>query len=65
MQSKGCRLTAEELRTGYVSQCIEHEEGDYDMKLTPNGPQVVEALVAMIQDFSADRFDAWLALIAG
>lgn len=55
-----CRLTAEILMTGHVSQCIEHEEGDYDIAVTANGPAVQEALVKMLRDFDGTKFKEWL-----
>ena len=55
-----CRLTAEVLMTGVVSQCIEHEEGDYDIAVTANGPAVTDALVEMIRKFDGADFEKWL-----
>ena len=55
-----CRLTAEVLLTGHVSQCIEHEDGDYDMAVTANGPAVQDALVGMLRAFDGGKFQEWL-----
>ena len=44
LKRHGCRLTAEVLMTGAVSQTIEHEEGDFLIEITSNGPAVQEAL---------------------
>lgn len=53
---KKCRLTAEVLMTGHVSQCIEHEDGDFAIEVTANGPEVQEALVKMIRGFDGASF---------
>lgn len=64
LRRKGCRLTAEVLDTGLVSQCIEHEDGDFDMKIVANnGPRVKQALCEMICAFDEAKFDAWLRAI--
>lgn len=55
-----CRLTAEVLSVGMVSQCVEHEEGDFLMEVTPNGPQVQDALVKMLCEFDGAKFEEWL-----
>ena len=60
LRRHGCRLTAEVLMTGHVSQCIEHTEGDYDIEVTPNGPEVQAALVKMIRAFDGTKFEEWL-----
>ena len=60
MRRHGCRLTAEVLSTGHVSQCIEHDEGDFDIKITKNGPDVQEALVRMLRAFDGPTFENWL-----
>lgn len=60
LRRHGCRLTAEVLMTGHVSQCIEHEEGDYDMEVTENGPVVQESLVKMLRKFDGAEFERWL-----
>ena len=60
LKRHGCRLTAERLMTGVISQCIEHEEGDYDMRLTTNGPAVLSALAEMIRAFDGVKFEEWL-----
>jgi len=60
MHDAGCRLTAEELTTGEVSLCIEEPGlGDFDICLTPNGPEVRSNLVAMLSRFDASRFAHW------
>lgn len=55
-----CRLTAEVLMGGQVSQCIEHDEGDYAIEITENGPAVQEALTKMLRDFDGAKFEQWL-----
>lgn len=61
LRRHGCRLTAEVLMTGLVSQCIEHEEGDYDIRITKNGPEVMTELGTMIREFDGAKFEEWLA----
>jgi hypothetical protein len=61
LKRHGCRLTAEILTMGMVSQCVEHEEGDFLIEITPNGPQVQEALVKMLREFDGAKFTEWLA----
>jgi hypothetical protein len=56
----GCRLTAEMLRTGECSFCIEHPDGDFDCRICPNGPQVPILVTEMIRDFTKEKFDNWL-----
>ena len=60
LKSKGCRLTAEVLMTGHVSQCVEHEEGDFLIEVCANGPQVITNLANMIREFTPRDFDRWL-----
>jgi len=60
LKRKGCRLTAEVLMTGAVSQCIEHDEGDFMMEVTQNGPEVQTALIEMLHAFDGKAFDEWL-----
>jgi hypothetical protein len=55
-----CRLTAEVLMTGAVSQCVEHEEGDFLIEITDNGPAVQDALVKMLREFDGAKFEEWL-----
>lgn len=55
-----CRLTAEVLMDGMVSQCVEHEEGDFLIEVTPNGPPVHKALVKMLREFDGATFEYWL-----
>ena len=56
----GCRLTAEVLLTGLVSQTVEHEEGDFLIEICANGPKVLENLEKMIKEFEASKFRVWL-----
>jgi hypothetical protein len=63
LRRKNCRLTAEVLMTGSVSQCIEHEEGDYDIEICANGPEIQEKLADMVRRFDGAAFDRWLAEI--
>jgi hypothetical protein len=58
----GCRLTAEVLMTGLVSQTVEHEIGDYLVEITPNGPEVQTALIKMLHEFDGAKFEKWLEL---
>lgn len=60
-----CRLTAEVLMNGMVSQCIEHDEGDFAIEITKNGPEVQDALVKMIREFDGVKFDEWLSCVQG
>lgn len=60
MKRLGCRLTAEVLMTGMVSVTIEHEEGDYDINVVKNGPEVQEALAHMLRAFDGAQFEKWL-----
>ena len=55
----GCRMTVEELTTGEASLCVEHEDGDVDCVVVPNGPGVREAVEAMLLRFSLESFNAW------
>jgi hypothetical protein len=57
---KGCKLTAEVLAMGLVSQTVEHEEGDFLIEITANGPAVQEALIKMLREFDGAKFDEWL-----
>ena len=56
----GCRLTAEILRTGEVSLCIEfmdtagYEGFDYDCKISNNGPEITSVLSNMILNFDTE-----------
>lgn len=65
LRRKRCRLTAEVLSMGQVSQCIEHDEGDYACEVTDNGPAVTEALIKMLREFEGADFDAWLMDMQG
>ena len=60
MQRNKCRLTAEIIFGDMVSLCIEHEFGDYRMRLMPNGPQVQAELTDMLKSFDEAEFDRWL-----
>jgi len=64
LRRHGCRLTAEVLMTGHVSQCVEHDEGDYDIQITTNGSAVQGALVKMLRAFDGAKFAEWLAEVA-
>ena len=61
----GCRLTEEILMTGHVSQTVEHEDGDVLIEITPNGPEVKDALVKMIREFSDEKFAEFEKSMAG
>ena len=59
LQNDGCRLTTEVLSTGEVSQCIEHIEGDIDMRLSSTD-DAIAVLEQMIQDFDRASLGRWL-----
>lgn len=49
MENFGCRLECEVLRTGEVSVTVTHPDmGDIDISVNPNGPEVHEGLVRML-----------------
>lgn len=56
-----CRITIELNPGDVVSICIEHEEGDFDIELVPNGPGVQVATDRIIRRFNKKNFDRWLA----
>jgi len=60
LRRKKCRLTAEVLSMGLVSQTVEHEDGDFLIEVTPNGPEVQAALIKMLREFDGKAFDEWL-----
>lgn len=53
MQANGHRFTAEVLRTGHVSICIESDEDDVVHKLASNGPQVQTAMEQALLEYEA------------
>ncbi len=55
-----CRLTAESLMTGAVSQTVEHEEGDFLIEVTFAGQSNEEALIKMLREFDGAKFEEWL-----
>jgi hypothetical protein len=65
LKRHGCRLTAEVLIGGLVSQAVEHEDGDFLIEITFNGPDVQDALVKMLREFDGVKFDKWLRDIQG
>jgi hypothetical protein len=60
LRRKGCRLTAEYLMTGAVSQTVEHEEGDFLIEVTFKHEENIPALEKMLREFDGARFDEWL-----
>ena len=61
LREAGGRLTAEVLRTGQVSVCIEHPEvGDFDIEVILNGPEVQKVLEKMLTRFDLPRFLCWV-----
>jgi hypothetical protein len=56
----GCRLTAEAVLNNLVSLCIEHPEGDYDIEVVANGPEVQSAIASMLRRFNGAAFELWL-----
>lgn len=64
MLSHSLRFTVEDLSNGVVSTCIEHPElGDFDISLTKNGPEVQAGMVKMLNSFSTEKFQKWLAVM--
>lgn len=59
IQDAGCRLTAEVLTTGMCSFAVEHPDGDFDLELCENGPQVPTKITELIRRFDAVKFAAW------
>lgn len=60
VQKAGCRITAEILSTGQVSCCIEHPSiGDFDISVTPNGPEVQRGIETMIRRFDPVKCTHW------
>lgn len=60
MKRAGCRFTTEVLPNGNVSICIEEPElGDFDCEITPNGPEVQQAMEKMLTRFDVATFDDW------
>lgn len=55
MMSSGCRFETELLSTGLVSTTIADAEQDHFHKITPNGPQVKDAVIAMLKDFDPSK----------
>jgi hypothetical protein len=64
LKRHGCRLTAEVLSVGMVSQTVEHDEGDFLIEVTPNGPEVQTALIKMLREFDGAKFEEWLKEMA-
>lgn len=60
-----CRIAAEVLTTGDVSVTLEHEEGDYNIRVVPNDDSVRRAIEEMLREFDPARFRDWLALVTG
>ena len=60
LTGEGLRLTAEILRTGETSICIEQPDlGDYDSRITTNGKRLITAFEDMIGKFSLDKYRLW------
>lgn len=51
--SHGFRFECEVLRTGQVSLTIfdPEEEDDIDIRVVPNGPEVIEAIDSLVREF--------------
>lgn len=59
-----CKLTAEVLMTGHVSQAIEYEDGDFDIEICSNEPDAPKAaLEKLIGRFKGDEFLSWLEAV--
>jgi hypothetical protein len=57
IQKLGCRITAEILNGGKVSLCIDKPDlDDIDIDICSNGPEVIEVLERMIENFSEDKY---------
>lgn len=50
MLAAGFRFSVEVLGNGVVSVCIENDEYDADCALSPNGPEIVEKMEAMLRN---------------
>jgi hypothetical protein len=49
--SAGFRFEIEMLRNGMVSATISDDYGDWEYSITPNGPEVPDGIISMIQAF--------------
>ncbi len=49
MLSTNCRFESEVLMTGEISVSISNEEGDLDIEIITNGPEVQESMVTMLK----------------
>lgn len=49
MQEAGARIEREVLTTGEVSLTIAYKGEDVDIRVVPNGPEVIDALVSMLK----------------
>lgn len=60
IKNMGAKLECEVLTTGEVSLTItDPEEGDFDIELVPNGPEVVGAVDRLIRRFTQEQYQAW------
>jgi hypothetical protein len=60
IQQCGLTLTAEVLMNGLCSFAIEEKEfGDFDMELSPNGPEVPVRITKMLMRFDKAKFEQW------
>jgi hypothetical protein len=58
--SVGLRFTAEILTTGKVSVTLEEADlGDYDIRISVNGPAVQAGMAEMLSDFDPHAFAVW------
>ena len=53
--ARGFRFECEHLRTGHASFTITDEDGDADIEVVPNGPEVPSAIDRMIERFAKAR----------
>lgn len=51
---RGLRFECEELMNGMVSMTISNQDEDLAFQLVPNGPQVPEAVKALVMEFNLD-----------
>ena len=60
LTSCGCHINCEQLQTGEAVTYIRHEYGDFDIVITPCGPEADKGLLKMIDSFKESEFNAWL-----
>ena len=53
IRARGFQFECEELTTGDVSLTISNDDGDHDIEVVPNGPDVPDAVDRLITRFAA------------